>query len=256
MSEGPETGALLPPRHEQAGEQTRGTNDPYAPVAVWDSYYAALASRGEELNPQGWWVPGLLPFLLTAQARRVLEVGCGMGGDAVRLAQHGLHVTAMDYSSVALGHARAKAAAAGVVVDFRQGDMALPFRFVDEDFDAVMSNVALHMFDDQTTRRIVGEMRRVVRPHGLLLLHVNSIEDLPYRSQRLGRLRVQALGPDFYREANGQTVHFFSEDYCRDVLADWAILELTHLRLRDEADTIFKCVWRCVAQKPRDAVYQ
>ncbi len=73
------------------------------------------------------------------------------------------------------------------------------------------------------------EMRRVVRPSGLLLLHVNSTEDMPYRSQRLGRLRVQELEPNFYREANGQTIHFFSEDYCRDVLADWAILDLTHL---------------------------
>jgi len=98
------------------------------------------------------------------------------------------------------------------------------------------------------------EMRRVVRPSGLLLLHVNSTEDMPYRSQRLGRLRVQELEPNFYREANGQTIHFFSEDYCRDVLADWAILDLTHLCLRDDADTIFKCVWRCVAQKPPGSV--
>ena len=92
-------------------------------------------------------------------------------------------------------------------------------------------------------------MRRVVRPNGLLLLHVNSTEDMPYRERRLGRLRVQALEPHFYREANGQTMHFFSEDYCRDILTDWAMLDLTHLRLRDDKDTIFKCVWRCVAQK-------
>lgn len=226
------------------------TNDPYAPAIVWDTYYTAQVRVGEELNPQGWWVPGLLPFLGTHQVQQVLDVGCGMGGDAVTLAQKGFSVTAMDYSEVALARARAKAAATGVAVDFRQGDMALSLPFADEGFDAVMSNVALHMFDDQTTRRIIGEMRRVVRPSGLLLLHVNSTEDMPYRSQRLGRLRVQALESNFYREANGQTMHFFSEEYCRAILADWAILDLTHLHLRDDVDTIFKCVWRCVAQKP------
>lgn len=89
--------------------------DPYAPAAVWD------------------------------------DVGCGTGGDAVSLARHGLRVTAMDYSEAALTWARAKAAAAGVAVDFRQADMALPFPFGDEAFDAVMSNVAMHMFDDRTT---------------------------------------------------------------------------------------------------------
>lgn len=222
------------------------TNDPYAPATVWDRCHSA----GEELNPQGWWISGLLPFLITAGARTVLDVGCGTGGDALSLAQKGFLVTAMDYSQVALARARAKATAVGVAVEFRQGDMTLPFPFADEGFDAVMSNVALHMFDDQTTRRIIGEVRRVVKPGGLLLLHVNSTEDMPYREKLLGRRRVQVLGPDFYREENGQTMHFFSEEYCRDVLADWAIVDLTHQRLRDETGAIFKCVWRCVAHKP------
>ncbi len=222
------------------------TNDPYAPASVWDNCHTGR----EDLNPRGWWVPGLLPFLSAAGARNVLDVECGTGGDAVSLAQKGFDVTAMDYSQVALARARAKAASAGVVVDFRQGDMALPFPFVGAAFDAVMSNAALHMFDDQTTRRIIGEMRRVVRPSGLLLLHVNSTEDMPYREKQLGRRRVEALGPDFYREANGQTMHFFSEEYCRGVLADWVIVDLTHHGLRDAAGIIFKCVWRCVAQKP------
>lgn len=229
-----------------------GTNDPYARATVWDSYHAA----GEELNPQGWWIPGLLPFLITAGARTMLDVGCGTGGDAVSLAQKGFHVTAMDYSPVALACARAKAAAASVAVDFLLGDMALSFPFVDGGFDAVMSNVALHMFDDQTTRRILREIRRVVRPSGLLLLHVNSTEDMPYREKRLGRLRIETLEPNFYREANGQTMHFFSEQYCRDVLADWVMMDLTHLRLHDDAGTTFKCVWRCVAQKPAAPISQ
>jgi SAM-dependent methyltransferase len=254
MSDEPEVAAREHARSPREGNSRRTINDPYAPAQVWNTYFAAYASAGKELNPEGWWVPDFLPFLHAAHARHVLDVGCGMGGDAVSLAQHGFQVTAVDYSAVALTHARAKAAAAGVGVEFHQRDMALPLPFGAETFDAVMSNVALHMFDDPTTRRIVGEMRRVVRSKGLLLLHVNSIEDLPYRSDRMGRRRVQVLGPDFYREANGQTVHFFSEEYCRDILADWTILELTHLRLRDEADTIFKCVWHCIAQKPADTI--
>jgi SAM-dependent methyltransferase len=234
------------------GNLRRTINDPYAPPLVWDTYFAAYASAGKELNPEGWWVPDFLPFLYKAQTHHVVDVGCGTGGDAVSLARHGFQVTAMDYSAVALTYARAKAAAAGVGVEFHQSDMGLPLPFDADSFDAVMSNVAMHMFDDPTTRRIVREMRRVVRPNGLLLLHVNSTEDLPFRSERMGRRRVQVLGPDFYREANGQTVHFFSEEYCREILADWTIQDLTHLRLRDEADTIFKCVWRCIAKKPAD----
>lgn len=226
------------------------TNDIYAQAPVWDTRHA----KDNELNPQGWWAPRWLPFLTASGARTVLDVGCGTGADAMNLAQVGLHVTATDYSEVAIARARVKAAASGVEVDFRQGDMALPFPFADEEFDAVMSNVALHMFDDPTTRRILGEIQRVLRPSGLFLLLVNSTEDMPYREKQFGLLRVQTLGPDLYRESNGQTMHFFSEEYCRDVLTDWTIVELTPLRLRDEAGAIIKCVWQCVAQKQASSV--
>jgi SAM-dependent methyltransferase len=222
------------------------TTDPYAPASVWDNKHGA----GEELNPQGWWMPTWLPVLVAARAQTVLDVGCGNGADAVSLAGEGFSVAALDYSAVALARARARAAANGVVVDFRQADMAVPLPYGDGHFDAVMSNVAMHMFDDRTTRHIVTEMGRVLRPGGLLLLHVNSIEDMAYRTEHFGRARVQTLEADFYREMDGQTMHFFSEDYCRDILAGWLRVELTPVRLRDAADAVIKCVWRCVAQKP------
>src|SRR5437588_3939270 len=62
--------------------------------------------------------------------------------------------------------------------------------------------------------------------------------------------RVEEVEPNFYREAHGQTMHFFSEEYCHDVLRAWSILELSHQELRDDAGNTFKCVWRCVAQRP------
>src|SRR5260370_36368176 len=91
------------------------TNDPYAKAPVWDSYHA----MGEELNPQGWWVPNLLPFLTTAGARAVLDVGWGPGGYAVSLARSGLHGTAMDYSEGALARARAEGIASLVAEEFQ-----------------------------------------------------------------------------------------------------------------------------------------
>ena len=45
---------------------------------------------------------------------RVLDVTCGTGTDAVFLAQHGIHVTALDISPGMVQHTRAKAVQAGV----------------------------------------------------------------------------------------------------------------------------------------------
>lgn len=48
---------------------------------------------------------------------RALDLGCGEGGDAIWLAQHGWQVTAVDIASTAIERGRAAAQAAGVADD-------------------------------------------------------------------------------------------------------------------------------------------
>jgi ubiquinone/menaquinone biosynthesis C-methylase UbiE len=219
----------------------------YAPPTVWDGYYTTKADHNDDLNPNGMWAQAWLPLLAPYTLNRVLDLGCGTGGDALVLARHRYQVTGLDYSQAALHRAQAKAEAEGLSIRFIQGDMAARLPFEDAHFDVVMSNVALHMFDDATTRQIVGEVKRVVRPNGLLCLHLNSTEDMPYRALRYRQ--VEELEPNYWREAHGQTMHFFDEPYLRSVLAEWTLLHLEHLPLRDvNTGDIFKCVWRCIAQ--------
>ena len=56
-------------------------------------------------------------------ARSALELGCGTGDCSIYLAQHGWKVTAVDFVAKPLERARAKAAAAGVAVDFLRADV-------------------------------------------------------------------------------------------------------------------------------------
>ncbi len=55
--------------------------------------------------------------------RRLLELGCGTGTNAIELARRGYAVTAVDLVDVAVDKARSKAESAGVKVDFRVGDL-------------------------------------------------------------------------------------------------------------------------------------
>jgi 2-polyprenyl-3-methyl-5-hydroxy-6-metoxy-1,4-benzoquinol methylase len=66
--------------------------------------------------------------------KKILDVGCGTGRHAVELAKRGYEVVGLDLSETLLGKARAKAAEAGVRIDFIRAD-ARDLRF-DAAFDS------------------------------------------------------------------------------------------------------------------------
>jgi SAM-dependent methyltransferase len=148
----------------------------FAGVEYWDSYFRGLRETGDDLDWGGRWTALFLGPLREAGAATVLELGCGTGNDAARLARKGYTVTAIDLSGEAIAAARSRH---GSLAGFRVADMSKPLPFEDGSFGAVMSNVALHMFPDAVTRAVFAEIRRVVRPGGLLLFHVNALGDRP-----------------------------------------------------------------------------
>ena len=210
----------------------------YAGAPFWDQYYRGLRQTGDDLDWEGLWTSPFLAPLRQAGTRTILELGCGTGNDAARLAREGYSVTALDLSAEAVERARARF---GPVVRFLVADMAMPLPFADSSFDAVMSNVALHMFPDSVTRPVFAEIRRLVRPGGLFLFHVNAVEDRPLRAR--WRPVARELERDFVLEETGQTMHFFSEPYLRELLQDWAELRLDPVEItRSETGEKFKHV--------------
>jgi SAM-dependent methyltransferase len=126
--------------------------------------------------------------------------------------------------------------------------MSSPLPFRGGTFDAVMSNVAVHMFPDVVTRSIFAEIGRVVRPSGLFLFHVNALEDRALRAQALPV--VASPEPDFVVEESGQTMHFFSDGYLRDLLRDWSSVSLELVTVpHRRTGKPFKVVWRGVARR-------
>jgi|SRR5262245_1492639 len=221
----------------------------HASSDYWDRYFRAKREQGGDLDWGGRWTEPFVPWLRDASVHRILELGCGTGNDAARLARAGFEVTATDYSSEAITRAKKRFADCGV--DFHVVDMAERLPFGQGHYDAVMSNVALHMFSDEVTRRLLAEVKRVLRRGGLLLLHVNSDADRELRAAR--RPVKLELEPNYVLEESGQTVRFFSDEYLRSVLADWSIQEMAHVEILDSATgRPFKRVWRVVAtSEPR-----
>ncbi|MDQ3932776.1 MAG: class I SAM-dependent methyltransferase [Actinomycetota bacterium] len=108
---------------------------------------------------------------------RVLDVPCGHGRIANRLAAGGAKVVAMDSNPLFLERARQDAAARGVDVDYLHADMRelpwLPGTGSDDDdrFDAVVNwFTSFGYFDDDTDRRLLQGFRRALRSGGRLVM--------------------------------------------------------------------------------------
>ncbi|TFZ07080.1 class I SAM-dependent methyltransferase [Ramlibacter henchirensis] len=124
---------------------------------------------------QDRWMQRWLPQLrAAADGRAVLELGCDTGGDTAWLLEQGFDVVATDIAFDALRSCAIAASRAQLV----RHDLRTPQPFADAAFGVVIASLCLHYFDWATTERAVSEVRRCLRPGGLLLCRLNSVRDV------------------------------------------------------------------------------
>jgi SAM-dependent methyltransferase len=108
---------------------------------------------------------------------RVLDLPCGHGRIANRLAERRLEVTGVDNDELFLARAREDAAARGVSVDYRAGDMREPP--VQGGFDGAINWFnSFGYFDDDGNQRVLRAFANALRPGGRLLLEMHDRDSL------------------------------------------------------------------------------
>ena len=169
----------------------------------------------------------------------VLDVPCGHGRVANRLAARGARVTGIDADPLFLERARADAAARGVEVEYVQGDMStLPW---DERFDLALNwFTSFGYFDDQDNRDWLGEARKTLKPGGRLAIELWNRDalarnwlpvtmserdaDLQIDRHRFDLLTGRAETERFIvRGAHVRTVHFSIRAFTFTELRDWLL---------------------------------
>jgi ubiquinone/menaquinone biosynthesis C-methylase UbiE len=114
----------------------------------------------------------------------LLDVPCGFGRHSVPLAAAGHRVVGVDRSQTLLAEARRRADGGRwpklVAADYRE----LPF--ADASFDAALNlSTSLGYLGDEEDTRVLGEIRRVLRPDGRLVLETE------HRDRFVGEFREQ-----------------------------------------------------------------
>ncbi len=110
-------------------------------------------------------------LLALGNGMEVLDLACGHGRIANRLAAMGARVTGLDATPLFLELGRADADRHGVHVEYVHGDMrALPWT---DRFDAVVSwFTAYGYFDDAQNRAVLAQVHRALRPGGRFLVEL------------------------------------------------------------------------------------
>jgi ubiquinone/menaquinone biosynthesis C-methylase UbiE len=103
------------------------------------------------------------------KGKRLLEVGCGLGIDLVRFAQHGAIVTGVDLAEESIKLASEHFAFKGVDGDLRTMN-GEHLQFTDGSFDAVYAHGVLQYTSD--AERMIREIHRVLKPGGEAILMV------------------------------------------------------------------------------------
>jgi SAM-dependent methyltransferase len=111
----------------------------------------------------------------------VLDLACGHGRIANRLAARGAQVVGLDATPMFLDLAREDAAARRVEVEYVEGDMRdLPWS---ERFDRVLSwFTSFGYFDDDGNRRVLRQAYGALKPGGALLIENNNPAQLLTRA--------------------------------------------------------------------------
>jgi len=99
----------------------------------------------------------------------VLDVGCGMGRHAVRLAKRGFQVVGVDLSLSMLARCAEEAQGAGAKISFLHADMR-ELTFADTYDGAYCIGTTFGYFDDEQNAAAIAGIHRSLKPKGLFLL--------------------------------------------------------------------------------------
>jgi len=134
-----------------------------------DDYFRTVAhpSPAQVLREADW----IDHALGVEQGASVLDVGCGMGRQAVELARRGYSVLGLDYSPSMLSRAADLARDLPVKPEFVQGDMAA-MEFEGRFDAAYCVGTSFGYFDDERNLDVVRRIHRALKPHGTFLLEV------------------------------------------------------------------------------------
>lgn len=143
-----------------------------AALQAWDETYKR---DGRVFQTPHELMPELLDHLQKVGAVRILDIGSGSGRHTVFLAEKGYQAACLDSSPEAVRLCKMWLAEKNLSADVRIGNFLEELPYEDGYFDAVIAVQSIHHALIENIRKLIGEIKRVLRPGGLIFVTVPSV---------------------------------------------------------------------------------
>jgi SAM-dependent methyltransferase len=175
---------------------------------IWDKVYASDASFFGE-NPSKFALDCYEEFKKQG-VKKILELGCGQGRDAIFFASKGIEVVAIDSSQGAIDVLSKIATEKNLPIRPMIHNLSEGIPFNDSYFDAVYSHMFFNMrFTDDQLKYLFVEVNRVLKNGGLNLFSVRSESDAMYKKRYRSRKNIYDI--------NGFQIRFFTKSDVVDI---------------------------------------
>ncbi len=148
----------------------------------------------------------------------IIDLGCGSGNDTLYLIERGKTVIPCDYSKSAIQNIQKNFPEVARTECF---DMTRGLPFEDNFTSVIICDLSLHYFTEEVTFQILEELKRVLKPDGILIIRVNSVKDVNH-----GAGEGKEIEPHLYETEDGRYKRFFDEADVKKFFANWEELYL------------------------------
>lgn len=181
-------------------------------------------------------------LLVESKVKRILELGCGQGRDAIHFAQLGYDVNAVDISQNAIESIKKiKMDLDLTTLQPQIHDIAKPLPFSEESFDFIYSNLALQFFDINQLEQNFQNISKILKKDSFFLFSTKKIGDKYYKFGT-------KVNENAY-ENKGIIRYFYDSETLTNVLSkNFEILELEadeHMNL-DQTKSVW---WKILVKK-------
>jgi len=190
----------------------------------------------------------------------VLDLGCGVGRHVVHLGGCGFRMAGLDISPSGIRLTEEACAQRRIGFEGQVSDMqTLPW--ADGTFDAVVSISTIHHHRRAEIVATLAQVRRVLKPGGLLLLDVPCTDTLDYRllRDRAAAGQIAEIEPNTFVDQRPDLDeldddflphHYCDEDELRDLLRPFDIIRVWTALRRDSDGAAVRGKWVASTRRP------